>query len=236
MKTIILCGGLGTRLKKIVNDRPKPMAQIGEFPFLEFLIKYLKKYNLKDFIFCISYMGEKVIKHFGNGKKFKINIQYAIEKNPLGTAGTIKNAQKLLKNEKSFLTLNGDTFLNINYNSLISYHQQKQGDGLIVLRKFKDISSKGEVKIDKKNQIISFEEKKPEHRPGLINGGIYLLTPKIFNFIPPNKSVSIENETFPQMLKKKSEIYGFKTNSYFIDIGTPIEYYRAQKELKLFLD
>ena len=126
MQAIILAGGLGTRLKTLVNDRPKAMAHVNDKPFLEYQIDFLKKNNIDQIILCVGYLREKIQEYFGDGRKWDITINYAVEKKLLGTAGALKNAEKYINS--SFFVLNGDSFLDIDLPGMASFHHRKKSE------------------------------------------------------------------------------------------------------------
>ncbi|EAK2332576.1 NTP transferase domain-containing protein, partial [Campylobacter jejuni] len=173
MQAIILCGGLGTRLKSVIKDIPKPMAPINNKPFLEFIFEYLKKQGIKEVILAVSYKYE-VIQEYFKDEFLGIKIKYSIEKEPLGTGGAIKEALKFIKNE--VYVLNGDTFFDIDLSKL-----KLNGSKIcLALKQMNDFDRYGTVNVDGQGFVISFEEKIFKTQ-GLINGGIYLLTKDIFN-------------------------------------------------------
>jgi len=126
MKTIILAGGLGTRLRNIIPEKPKPMALICGKPFLEWQIKLLKKFDLIHLIFCIGYKGEMIKNYFGDGKKFGVYIEYAEEREPLGTGGALKNAKSYVVGEDKFVVMNGDTYLDLDFIDFLEFHNKKK--------------------------------------------------------------------------------------------------------------
>ncbi|HEG0584703.1 TPA: NTP transferase domain-containing protein, partial [Campylobacter jejuni] len=172
MQAIILCGGLGTRLKSVIKDIPKPMAPINDKPFLEFIFEYLKKQGIKEVILAVSYKYE-VIKEYFKDEFLGIKIKYSIEKEPLGTGGAIKEALKIIKNEA--YVLNGDTFFGIDLSKL----KLNGGKICLALKQMNDFDRYGTVNVDGLGLVISFEEKVFK-KQGLINGGIYLLDKDIF--------------------------------------------------------
>ncbi|OEW37506.1 MULTISPECIES: D-glycero-D-manno-heptose 1-phosphate guanosyltransferase [Campylobacter] len=215
MQAIILCGGLGTRLKSVIKDIPKPMAPINDKPFLEFIFEYLKKQDIKEIILAVSYKYE-VIQEYFKDEFLGIKIKYSIEKEPLGTGGAIKEALKFIKNEA--YVLNGDTFFNINLSRL----KLEKSKICLVLKQMNDFDRYGTVNVNEQGFVISFEEKIFKNQ-GLINGGIYLLTKDIFNEFDLEKKFSFEEflEENYEKLKAKAHIF----DDYFMDIGVPEDYY-----------
>lgn len=225
-EAIILAGGLGTRLKGVINDIPKPMAPVGELPFLEYLFKYVSKYQIRRIILAVGYKHEVIEQYFGNEYN-GIELVYAIENEPLGTGGAIANALKYCKSETVFL-LNGDSYFNVDLNKLHKQHEQSQADLTLSIKQMQNFNRYGTVEF-KETKITAFKEKQPTNI-GYINGGVYAL----------NKALLLENK-LPQKFSFEQDIMeafvtekNYQTiisDGYFIDIGIPEDYERAQIEL-----
>ncbi|ECP8662441.1 NTP transferase domain-containing protein [Campylobacter jejuni] len=214
MQAIILCGGLGARLKSVIKDIPKPMAPINNKPFLEFIFEYLKKQGIKEVILAVSYKYE-VIKEYFKDEFLGIKIKYSIEKEPLGTGGAIKDALKFIQNQ--VYVLNGDTIFDIDLKKLVLNDSKI----CITLKQMQNFDRYGTVNVDDQGIVTSFEEKVFK-KQGLINGGIYLLTKDIFNEFDLEKKFSFEEflqENYKK-LKARAKIF----DDYFIDIGIPQDY------------
>ncbi|HIC4156564.1 TPA: D-glycero-D-manno-heptose 1-phosphate guanosyltransferase [Campylobacter jejuni] len=221
MQAIILCGGLGTRLKSIIKDIPKPMAPINDKPFLEFIFEYLKKQGIKEVILAVSYKYE-VMQEYFKDEFLGIKIKYSIEKEPLGTGGAIKEALKFIKNEA--YVLNGDTIFDIDLKKLILNNSKI----CLALKQMNDFDRYGTVELDSKNYIKLFKEKEFK-KQGLINGGIYFLNKDIFNDFTLQEKFSFEEflqENY-EKLKAKAHIF----DNYFIDIGVPGDYGRFMNDI-----
>ncbi|OEW86801.1 D-glycero-D-manno-heptose 1-phosphate guanosyltransferase [Campylobacter jejuni] len=215
MQAIILCGGLGTRLKSVIKDIPKPMAPINDKPFLEFIFEHLKKQGIKEVILAVSYKYE-VIKEYFKDEFLGIKIKYSIEKEPLGTGGAIKEALKFTKNEA--YVLNGDTFFDIDFSKL-----KLNGSKIcLALKQMNNFDRYGTVNVDWRGLVISFEEKIFKNQ-GLINGGIYLLDKDIFKDFALQEKFSFEEFLQENYTKLKARACIF--DDYFIDIGVPEDYY-----------
>ncbi len=226
-EAIILAGGFGTRLQHIVKDVPKPMAPIQGIPFLSYMFDYLVLYNFSHVVLSTGYMHEK-IEHFYGNQYRSLQLSYAHETAPLGTGGGILNALQQCENNEVFV-LNGDTLFCINFNDLKEFHTSKQTQLSVVLREVEDTSRYGSVCIDNKNKITQFVEKNTHSGKGFINGGIYLLEKGLFRNYKPGENFSFEKEFMERNVTKQA-FYGQPSNAYFIDIGVPNDYYRAQKE------
>lgn len=230
MQAILLAGGLGTRLRSVVSDRPKPMALIQEKPFMEYVTRELVRSGITDIIFAVGYKGSMVEKYFGDGRGFGFHASYAYEETLLGTAGAIKNAGKYVTEER-FFVLNADTFYQIDYTRLEKLQDALNLDMALVLRQVPDVSRYGEAILDDKGMLTAFNEKTSEARTGTINGGIYLMKRSLLEQIPEGK-VSLENEMIPGWLSEKRRLGGFVNDGYFIDIGIPEAYFQFQRDVK----
>jgi len=228
MKAIILVGGFGTRLKDLAKDIPKAMVMIAGKPFLEHLLISLKEQGITEIILAVHHMANKIKTHFGTGHRWGLKITYSDEETPLGTAGAIKNAEKYIDN--TFLVLNGDCYSKLNLKEFINFHKSGNNKFSIALKKVSDSSHYGTVALEE-SKITNFAEKQGIGE-GLINSGIYILDPQIFNYIESNKKVSIETEIFPRLVKD-GLLYGFSYEGYFMDIGRPETYTQFKQD---FLD
>ncbi|MCD8122931.1 MAG: nucleotidyltransferase family protein [Clostridiales bacterium] len=235
MQAILLAGGLGTRLRSVVNDRPKPMAFIEGRPFMEYVVHELANAGITDLIFAVGYRGEMVEDYFGDGSGFaapdgtSLRVRYAWEKELLGTAGAIRNAGRFIT-EDAFFVLNADTFYRIDYSRLAQIQREKALDLALVLRRVPDITRYGEATLAE-GILTGFNEKTEEARPGTINGGIYYMKRELLDEIPEGK-VSLENQMIPQGLTGGKWLGGFVHDGYFIDIGIPEAYYQFIADVK----
>lgn len=225
---IILAGGLGTRLQSVVSDVPKVLADVNEKPFLHYILEEVKRQNIHHVILSVGYKHE-LIQSFCEQHQKDVSISYAIEQEPLGTGGGIALALNQTKSE-SILIINGDTFFQINYNEFYSKHLSSQSSFSIALKPMKDFDRYGSVMIDDKNRIIGFKEKQFQYQ-GLINAGIYLLNKKKFQSLSFPEKFSFEKD-FMEKYFERFPMYGFSFNNYFIDIGIPEDYYKAQQDFK----
>lgn len=230
-EAIILAGGLGTRLKNVIGDIPKPMAPVNGRPFLEYLLDYLNHYEIEHVILSVGYRHEVIVNHFG--KKYKgIDIDYCIEDEPLGTGGAIKKAFGMTLSKKSFV-FNGDTLFKMDLLRLMDFHSYKQSDFSLVLRQVEDVSRYGTVDRDEDYRIFSFNEKGLRVGRGLINGGSYLISKKFFEKVEFPEKFSIEKDCLEKMVGIYP-FYGTICKQYFIDIGIPEDYLKAQDDFKEF--
>jgi len=226
-EAIILAGGMGTRLREVVPDLPKPMAQVGGKPFLNYQLLWLKKYNFDKLIISAGYKSDTIIKYFGNEFE-NIQIEYAIEQKPLGTGGAIRFALQKTR-AKDILIVNGDTWFPVDINKFYSVHLQNKSQFSVALKKMKNFSRYGSVEC-RDNTILKFNEKK-FCSEGLINGGIYLISGNLLESGNFPEVFSLEKD----LLEKEAGSGTLKCQVFdvpFIDIGIPEDYRKAQTQIK----
>jgi len=222
MKAIILAGGFGTRLKNVVSNVPKPMAPIRGIPFLSFILDQLNDNNFDEVVLAVGYKREVIEKHYSDKYK-NIKIRYSYEDSPLGTGGCIKKALSQIVDEYVFV-INGDTFFDVDFNDIYN------SKNISIVCKFINESNRyGKVIFDDEKIISEFQEKKTKDS-GYINGGIYFINRNVFDNYKLEESFSIEKDFFEPYLSKL-KIKACISNGYFIDIGIPEDYERAQYEL-----
>lgn len=229
MQAILLAGGLGTRLRSVVNDRPKPMALIQEKPFMEYVIRELSAQGIDDIIFAVGYKGSMVEEYFEDGERLGIRASYAYEETLLGTAGAIKNAARHMTG-REVLVLNADTFYRMDYHRLVQQRQVMSLDMVLVLREVEDVSRYGRAVLAE-GRLTGFNEKTKEPKAGTINGGVYLISKDLISRIPEGK-VSLEQDMIPRWLSEGRRLGGFVNDGYFIDIGIPEDYYRFMEDVE----
>jgi NDP-sugar pyrophosphorylase family protein len=227
MKAFILVGGLGTRLRSLGITQPKPMVDIGGRPFLEYLVLYLAGQEIRDFVFCVGYGAEEILRWFGDGSRWGVRLDYSVETTPLGTGGAFKNAESFAADEN--LVLNGDSFLELELRRFIAFHRRKNALASVAAITVPASQDYGTIQTGRAGRIRAFSEKIPGGT-GLINGGIYLMQREVLGYIPQGQPVSIEKETFPRLLAT-GRCYAFKTKGYFLDIGTPERLEIARRDL-----
>lgn len=226
-QAIILAGGFGTRLQSVVKDLPKPMAPVNGRPFLTYVLDYLIEYGYTKVVLSVGYLHEKIEEYFGEQYK-TIQISYAVELEPLGTGGGIAFALQQCSTD-NVLILNGDTLFKADLNRLQEFHEQHQSALSIILRQVPDTSRYGSVQTDDNQQIVSFTEKNNSRGEGLINGGIYLINKGLINKLSLPQKFSFEKDLMEKYVQT-IPFYAIKSDGYFIDIGIPEDYARAQVE------
>jgi mannose-1-phosphate guanylyltransferase len=233
LKAIILVGGEGTRLRPLTNLLPKSMLPVLNRPFLEHIIDYLASYGIKHIILTISYMPDVIQGYFGDGSAFGVKLTYALEDQPLGTAGAVKNAERFL--DGSFVVLNGDIYTNLNLSDMIAFHRRSKAKATIALTRVEDPGAFGVVETGPQQRILRFIEKPA---PGQttshwINAGIYMLEPDVLKYVPENKHFMFEKGLFPLLIEKGEPVYGYPFSGQWLDMGTPDKYRRLNCDLLL---
>lgn len=221
----ILAGGFGTRLRSVVNDRPKVLAEINRKPFLAYLLDYLLEYGVASVVLCTGYKGEQVKTEFGEAYG-GLRLIYSYERAPLGTAGALSFALPFFSS-KSVLILNGDSFCDANLAAFWEWHHESNADVTMLITKMPDTGQYGRVHVDADGRLIRFEEKGYDTGPGWINAGIYLVRRRLLEMVPTDRTVSLEREMFPVWVKLG--LYSFRAPGPFIDIGTPESYALAER-------
>lgn len=234
MKAIILAAGLGTRLRPLTNKLPKPLLSINGKPLMLYHLELFKKHGIKEIIINLHYLPEKIRGFLGNGSKFEMEISYSLEPKILGTAGAVRKAEAYFEN-KPFLVFYGDNLTNANLTDLVRYHKKKGGRITVGLYRWdqKEVHLKSIVKLNQDHRILKFIEK-PKREEIITNiggAGIYILEPEILSFIPPNIFYDFGKDLFPKLLAQDIPIFGYEIKGYFLDIGTPQAYQKAQKDL-----
>ncbi|MFY7965743.1 MAG: nucleotidyltransferase family protein [Chitinophagaceae bacterium] len=230
MQAIILAGGFGSRLQAVVKEVPKPLAPISGKPFLFWLITHLKKNGVTSFIFSLGYLHHQ-IEDFLKEEFPNLNYDCVVEKEPLGTGGAIKLCMQKVTS-KDALIINGDSFFNLNIKAFFQFYQSTNSSCSIALTEMHNFDRYGSVTIDKQNIIHQFNEKKYCEK-GLINTGILIFNKDVFEkkteHFPPNFSYE---KDFLEPNISQIKVTGYIAAGYFIDIGIPEDYYKANRELE----
>lgn len=223
-KVILMVGGLGTRLRPLTNDVPKPMLDVGNKPILHTIVENFAKYGYTDIIMCVNYKSEIIKEYFGDGSKFGVKIEYILEHQRMGTAGALSLLQKRPKDD--FFVMNGDLLTNVNFEYLHEYHKDSNALASICIRKYEMQVPYGVVNV-RANKVTSIEEKPTQSF--FVSAGIYMFSPIVLDFIP--KGVFYDMPTlFSELLKHDFPIHPFPIREYWLDIGRMDEYRRANDE------
>ncbi len=231
MQAVVLVGGEGTRLRPLTYGTPKPMVPICGVPFLERTLSRLKEAGIDEAILAAGYLPKAITEHFGDGGRLGMRLTYVVETEPLGTAGALKNVERHIRG--SFFVLNGDVLTSLDLRTMLDYHRKAGGLGTLHLIRVEDPSAFGCVVHDAAGRVSAFVEKPPRETAPTdeINAGTYLLEREVLAAIPAGRNVSIERETFPQLIADGRALYAFTTDDYWLDIGRPEHYLRAHRDV-----
>jgi NDP-sugar pyrophosphorylase family protein len=233
MKGMILAAGFGNRLRPLTDHLPKPLLPVADIPLIHYNLLLLKKYGITCLVINVHYQAKKIMAALGNGSQFGVHITYSEESTILGTGGGIKNVQSFFGNDP-FLVINADILVDIDLSNLIAFHKKNKPSATLVLRKDPDMSQYGTIEIDKTDRIRNILSKVP-----LVKGrfrkrmftGIHIITPKVFDYIPPGMFYSI-TDSYVEMLKKEERLYGYSMPGYWNDIGVQKRYQEANHQMK----
>ena len=228
MRAVILAGGLGTRLRSVVADRPKPMAEVADQPFLVYQIAQLGAFGFRELVLCVGYRADQITTYLGDGARWGVQIAYAVERTPLGTAGAMRNARAHI--DGTFLAMNGDSYVDVDLHDLVAAHRHQRAGvpqtvGTVLRTYVEDAAAYGTLELDAEGGVTRFAEKAARAR-GWINAGVYVLETEVLDAIPPDRPVSLEREVFPGLLRGGYRLSSHPTAGYFADIGTPEGYAR----------
>jgi NDP-sugar pyrophosphorylase family protein len=226
---ILLCGGAGLRLRSVIGDGPKGMADVAGRPFLELLIRQLHRHDFKRVILAVGYQNDVIQSHFCK-RSVGLQLVYSVESSPLGTGGALRNAADLVESD-TVLIMNGDSYTDVDLSRLIKDHQQTNADASVVVVPADGRTDCGFVLLDENGRLTSFDEKQAPVHAAYVNAGIYLVSRAMLDQIPADVAISLERELLPQWLRQGRTIRGFIYSGACIDIGTPERYRIAQTAL-----
>ena len=218
---ILLVGGFGTRLMPLTKNTPKPMLTVAGIPVTEHQIAMAKSAGITEIVLATSYLSEVFTPYFGDGSKWGIKIKYAVEKEPLGTGGAIRNAAQLLDTNESVVILNGDVLSSHDLVEQIRQHESHDADVTLHLTQVEDARAFGCVPTDSDGRVTAFLEKMENPVTNQINAGCYVFNPRVISAIPLDTVVSVERETFPHLVASGAKVFGYVESAYWLDIGTP---------------
>ena len=230
---ILLVGGLGTRLKPLTNQTPKPMLPIGGLPVTEHQLLAAKKAGINTVILATSYLSEVFTPYFGDGSKWGMKLLYAVENEPLGTGGAIRNAAAMVgfsETTEDFVIFNGDVLSHHDIAAQLSFHKESGAAATLHLIEVADARAFGCVPTDSNGRVTDFLEKMENPITNDINAGCYVFSPQVISAIPEGKVVSIERETFPELVRSGSPVYGYRDQAYWLDIGTPAALFKGSRD------
>lgn len=220
-QAILLVGGFGTRLMPLTKNVPKPMLPVAGLPVTEHQLVAARRAGITSLVLATSYLSDVFIPYFGDGSHWGMKLLYAVEEEPLGTGGAIRNAAQLLNSTESIVVFNGDILSSHDLSRQIQMHESLDADVTMYLTHVANARAYGCVPIDKDGRVTAFLEKMENPVADTINAGCYVFNPRVIQQIPLGKVVSIEREIFPDLVDRGQAIYGMVDDSYWIDIGTP---------------
>jgi len=231
MQALILAGGKGTRLRPLTMHTPKPIVPIANRPFLLYQLELLKRADVRDVILSLSYQPHKIEDRLGDGTDLNVRISYAVEATPLGTAGAYRNAASLIN--ETTVVFNGDVLTDIDLNEVIRFHRERQAAATIVLTPVPNPTAYGLVETEADGRVLRFLEKpKPEEVTcDTINAGIYILEPRVLEYVPEGEPFMFEYGVFPQLLERGERFYAYTWRGYWRDIGTAASYLQANMDV-----
>ncbi len=231
MKAVVMAGGEGSRLRPLTIGRPKPMVPIANAPVMEHILGLLRRHGITEVVVTLQYLAKVIQDYFGDGSDFGLRIHYTVEETPLGTAGSVKNAEHLL--DEPFLVISGDALTDFDLTEIVRYHQQVGAMATLTLYRVPNPLEYGVVIIDRNGRVVRFLEKPSwgEVFSDTVNTGIYVLDPAIFRYVRANAMVDWSNDVFPQLLAKGEPMFGYVAGGYWCDVGNLSEYMRANADL-----
>ena len=228
---ILLVGGFGTRLKPLTDESPKPMLPVAGLPVTEHQILAAKKAGIHTLVLATSYLAEVFTPYFGDGSKWGMKILYAVEKEPLGTGGAIRNAAELVGRDEPVVIFNGDVLSRHSIADQIKFHTDNSADVTLHLIDVEDARAFGCVPTDADGRVTAFLEKMDNPVTNSINAGCYVFSPAVIDQIPLGTVVSVERETFPALVSSGRPVFGYKEQSYWLDVGTPAALFKGSRDL-----
>jgi mannose-1-phosphate guanylyltransferase len=228
---ILLVGGFGTRLMPLTRHTPKPMLPVAGLPVTEHQLAMARNAGITTIVLATSYLSDVFIPYFGDGSKFGMKLLYAVEKEPLGTGGAIRNAADLLGKDESIVIFNGDVLSSHNLRGQIDFHEKNAADVTLHLTNVDDARAYGCVPMDSNGRVTAFLEKMENPPTKTINAGCYVFSPTVIDEIAPSTVVSIERETFPHLVSSGKKVFGYIDQSYWLDIGTPKALMQGSRDL-----
>ncbi|HVF13316.1 MAG TPA: NDP-sugar synthase, partial [Acidimicrobiales bacterium] len=231
MKAVIMAGGEGTRLRPLTSNQPKPLMPLVNRPMMEHVVHLLKEHDFEDVVVTLAFLPQTIRTYFGNGSEFGVRMVYATEETPLGTAGSVRNAQAELG--ETFLVISGDVLTDIDLSALVAFHKEKGAIATIALKSMENPLEFGIVITREDGSIERFLEKPTWGQvfSDNVNTGIYVLEPEVFDYIAEGTSVDFSSDVFPRLLADGKPLFGFVAEGYWEDVGTLEAYHKAHQDV-----
>jgi len=231
VKAVVLVGGEGTRLRPLTYITVKAMVPVLNKPFIEYIIRHLSHHNISEIILAIGYQPDRITEYFTDENLLGTKLVYSIETGPLGTAGAVKNAEPYI--DDAFFAMNGDVFTDLNFTDMLRFHKNKGAKVTIALTPVEDPTRFGVVETDGKQRVTRFLEK-PEREHvvcNMINAGVYIIEAEVMKRIPQAKRCMFEHDIFPSLVDDGEPVFGYTTDAYWMDMGTPEKYLQLNGDL-----
>ncbi|HYZ54669.1 MAG TPA: mannose-1-phosphate guanyltransferase [Streptosporangiaceae bacterium] len=232
MKAVVMAGGEGTRLRPMTANQPKPLLPVANRPIMEHVLRLLKRHGFSDTVVTVQFLAALVRNYFGDGEDVGMNLQYATEETPLGTAGSVKNAEDALRDEP-FLVISGDALTDFDLSAMVRFHREQGALVTVGLTRVPDPLEFGIVIVDEDGRIQRFLEKPTWGQvfSDTVNTGIYVMEPEVLAEVPPGESVDWSGDVFPALLKRGAPLFGYISDGYWEDVGTHESYLKAQADV-----
>ena len=229
MKAVIMAGGKGTRLRPLTSNRPKPMIPVANLPCMEHILNLLKRHDLTDVLATLEYMPDLIRDYFGDGSGWGVSLEYSVEEEPLGTAGSVKFVEDRLPGR--FVVVSGDALTDVDLDAAIAFHEERGAEVTLVLKEVDDPTEFGIVVTGDDGRIERFLEKPDEEEAfsSTANTGIYIVEPGVLGAIPAREEYDWAEDVFPKMLDEGRPLYGYVMRGYWEDIGNIGQYLDAQR-------
>lgn len=232
MKAVVMAGGEGSRLRPITSNRPKPLVPVCNVPIMELILGLLKRHGITDIVATLHYMADEIQSAFDDGSELGLDLTYSIEESPLGTAGSVKQAESLLR-DGTFLIVSGDSLTDCDFTKALEFHRSKGSLATLILFRVPSPLEFGVVITDDDGRILRFLEKPSwsEVFSDTVNTGMYILEPEVFDLMEPGRTYDWSQDIFPLMLEKRLPLYGYVMDEYWCDVGNLGQYREAQQDL-----
>ena len=232
MKAVVMAGGEGTRLRPMTSSMPKPLLPVANRPIMEHVLRLLKRHGLNETVVTVQFLASLVKNYFGDGEELGMELTYANEEKPLGTAGSVKNAEEALKDD-AFLVISGDALTDFDLTELINFHKEKGALVTVCLTRVPNPLEFGITIVDEEGKVERFLEKPTWGQvfSDTVNTGIYVMEPEVFDYVEPDVPVDWSGDVFPQLMKEGKPIYGYIAEGYWEDVGTHESYVKAQADV-----
>jgi mannose-1-phosphate guanylyltransferase len=231
VKAVVLVGGEGTRLRPLTYITVKAMVPVLNKPFIEYIIRHLSHHDISEIILAIGYKPDRITEYFTDESKLGTKLVYSIETGPMGTAGAVKNAEPYI--DDVFFALNGDVFTDLDFTDMLRFHKNKGAKVTIALTPVEDPSRFGVVEIDSRQRVTRFVEKpkREQAASNMINAGVYIIEADVMKHIPESRKCMFEHDVFPSLVADGEPVFGYTTDTYWMDMGTPEKYLQLNSDL-----